>query len=720
MIDNQQDKDLQYAAETVFAMIAATDGETVVSAVPDGYDEVQQGSETMDDTTLQGVLKAAIEASYSWNDIDYRSQQRIDADKYYRGDPTGDEKDGRSKVVSRDVAEAVDSLMPSLMRVFAGGDKMVKFTPNGPGDEEAAEQATDYINHIFMEENDGFMVLYEWFKDALLKKNGIVKTWFEEKTKKTKEVYQGLPIEELEALQSNPDIEIVEITEYTETQQVVEVPTIDQATGVHAVDVPLYDCVAHVVGVEKKICIENVPPDEFILERRAVSLKKCSFCAQRSLRTVSDLIESGFPPDLVESIPAADSEVVIGNTERDVRFNDDTDATLDASVSPDKSMKKVWVVEAYIKVDYDNDGVAEWRKVTLGGNSDAIGSVIIGNEEVDDHPFSGLTPVPMPHKFFGMSVFDQTKDIQDIKTALVRGMLDNMYLVNSPRTGVVDGQVNLDDLLDYRINGVVRMKRTDSLVPITTPFVAPETMTLVNYFDKVRQERTGTNPHGGAINPDALHKTTIVNDLVSQAGMAREELIARIFAETGVKDMFRRIFKLTCMYEDKEKVVRLRNSWVQIDPRSWKDKLDVTAVAGIGMGDKRQQAASAVKVLEIQQAIMDKQGGTDGPLCGKKNVHATLGKLIEAIGWYDIDPYFTDPGTFQPPPPPPPTPTEQMEFEKVRIIQEYEKLQLKEKEIESVDKARKAEHEERMRNIDYMIKKLELAVQGIKLEQTNE
>jgi hypothetical protein len=222
-------------------------------------------------------------------------QRRIDADKYYRGEPLGNELEGRSQVVSRDVAEAVDGAMPSVMRVFAGGEQVVAFDPHGPEDEDAADQATDYINHIFMSENEGFMILYTWFKDAFLKKNGIVKCWHDVRYKRTKDDYDGLTQTELATLQSNPDVQVTNIQQYADT-----IVMQDPQSGMPVPQqVPCFSCTVISVKPEKRIKIENVAPDEFIIERRATSIYTAGFLAHRGKRTISDLLECGYDADKV-------------------------------------------------------------------------------------------------------------------------------------------------------------------------------------------------------------------------------------------------------------------------------------------------------------------------------------------------------------------------------------------------------------------------------------
>ena len=645
-----------------------------------GEDEL---AEPMDEDELKALIAAKVQSSHQWYGTGKLASKRIDADKFYRGEPLGNEQDGRSQVVSRDVAEAVDSIMPSLLRVFCGGDRVVVFQPVGPEDEDAANQATDYINHVFMEENDGFLIFLTWFKDALLKKNGVVKTWYDVKWNRTKERYQGLTQDQLAALQMNPDLNV---TDVQQTQDVVVVP--DPQTGQPTPQpIQVFDCTVIQTQPEKRIKVMNVPPDEFIVERRATSLATAGFLAHRGKRTLDDLIASGFDPELVKDIPATDDRDY--SQERIERFGDEDQLPYGSEGDILNSlMRKVWITEAYVKVDYDGDGYAEWRKVILASDTGDAGSIILSNEEVDEHPFSSITPIPEPHKFFGQSLFDQTKDIQEVKTAVLRGALDSIYLANAPRYGAVEGQVNMDDLLDVRPGGIVRLKNPTGLVPMPTVSVAPQAFQVIEYMDSVRESRTGITRYNQGLNADSLNKTATGIQIINNAGTQRQEMIARVFAETGVKDLFRKIFKLSCQNEDKPRVVQLRGKWVSVNPRDWKDRMDVTTTVGIGMGDKQQQAQISMQMLQLAEKIFQMQGGPQGPLLNLSNVYNMLTKLVEAVGWKNVEPYFNDPKNVDPRTmQKPPSPEDQKNMVQLQMKQydlEMKKMDLEVKRLEAM------------------------------------
>jgi hypothetical protein len=626
----------------------------------------QAPNKSMTDTELLAIINSKINNSHQWYGSGKLASKRINADKYYRGEPMGNEIDGRSQVVSRDVAEAIDSMMPSFMRVFASGDRICVFEPATEKDQDAADQATDYINHIITQDNNGFEIFYTWIKDSLLKKNGIVKIYRDVRNKRTKDVYTGLTLPEFQTLATDPTLTVSDVKQYPDPQNPQSPGPPDQYTGQPTM-VPniVVDCVVVTTKPVKKFVVENVPPDEFIVERRTPSIDKAGFLAHRGKRTISDLLECGFDPDKVASIPPGDDQDY--TQERTERFADEDQMPFTTeSDLLDKSMQRVWITEAYLLVDYDGDGIAEWRKVTVAAQAGESSTVLLGNEETDDHAFADLTPNPECHKFYGESIYDKTHDIQDIKTAVVRGMLDSIYLANAPRYGVVGAGANMDDMLDVRPGGVVRLTNASAIVPLPTVMVAPQAQQIIEYFDKVRQDRVGSGPQTGALSKDILDANAVSAALATDAGQQRLELIARVFAERGFKRLYRRVFQLTCQYQDEARVVRLRNKWVNIDPRDWKDRMDVTVAVGAGSANKVQQAAIAQGILNVQKQVI--AGGGHGKLVTDKNVYNTLVKLVEASGWKTPDPYFTDPDSVPPPPPPGPSPEEKQHMAKMQVL----------------------------------------------------
>lgn len=632
----------------------------------------------MDNRTLANVVQHNVANSIGYTG-DTISEERQTALKYYRGDPFGDEQEGRSKVVSRDVAESVDSLLPSLVKVFTAGEQVVRFEPQEVSDQEAAEQATDYVNWVFNQQNDGFRTLYTWFKDALLQKTGVVKVWWDDVEKKTREEYHNLTPEEYDIIVNDPNIEI-------ETEELDE----DEygEPGIHAVVIK--------TNKEGKCCVAPVPPEEFLIERGATCVEDALFTAHRMRRTVSDLLAEGYDPEKVKAAALSDDEAY--NDERHERLREEDVIDIDRDTALDETTRYVWVIEAYLRVDFDGDGFAEMRRVVTVGDSQYD---VLENDEVDDNPFASLTPIIMPHKFHGMSIADQTMDLQDINSVLWRQTLDNLYLSNAPRS-FVQGDVNMDDVLGpVRAGGVIRGGMNSSLTPIVTPFVARDTFQMMEYVDAQREQRTGVTRYSQGLDANSLNKTATGIGIIQNAAQQRQELIARVFAETGVKRMFRLILRNVTKYQSKPRMIRLRDNWVPMDPRQWKHTYDMTVTVGLGTGNKEQQLGAIMNMLSVDQQIIQLQGGLEGPLVTAKNLYNKLGKLVEASGLKSVETYYTDPEQAQQQPQQP-KPDPEMAKAQADIEREQQKAQ-RLMEIKEAEAARNMQMKENEAALDAQI-----------------
>jgi hypothetical protein len=299
-------------------------------------------------------------------------------------------------------------------------------------------------------------------------------------------------------------------------------------------------------------------------------------------------------------------------------------------------MQEIEVFECYIQTDYDEDGIAELRRVLYAG------SEILENEEADYMPFCSITPIPMPHKFFGQSLADRAMDIQLIKSTITRQILDNLYLANNPRKTAVEGRVNMDDLLSSVVGGVVRVKDPNAIGDLAVPMIASQAFPMLAYLDQIQEKRTGINQASQGLDPNILQNTTATAiAMVQNSAAAKVELIARVFAETGVKDLFRNILHLVCKYQDKERIIRLRGRFVAIDPREWSSEYDISINVGLGTGNKDQQMAMLAMVLDKQEKII--QGyGPSNPLVSVGQYRATLGRMIESAGYKDSSEFFKE------------------------------------------------------------------------------
>ena len=589
----------------------------------------------MRNSEVLALLGQLLENSIGYFEGTIGSERRT-AFKYYLGKPYGNEIEGRSQVVTQDVLEVVENILPSLLRIFTAGEQIVKFDPQGPEDQETAEQCTDYVNYIFMKDNPGFMILYTMFKDALLQKNGFVKHYYKEIEKEIKEEYAGLTDTEYTSLLMAEDVEILEDFERE----------VEAERGMETI----HDVKILKRKKEGRVIVENIAPEEMFVSKNAKSFADSQFIGHRVIKTRAEIIAMGFDKKLVDKLPSySDGFYNQEHTERELYQTDSPDTEYQ---SIDKSTDFIRIVECYTYIDYEKKGKPTLRKITMGGNE----SVILDNEEIDYIPFSMVTPIPMPHLFYGMSVADLVMDLQLMKSTVLRQTMDNMYLQNNARHLVIDGQVQLDDLITSRPGGIVRTKGPGAVTPLATPSFLNEGLAMLEKIDQLKEARTGISRSQMGADPNTIQKShttaTSVNALVN-ASTQRIELIARIFAETGVKDLFKCIMQLVTKYQDKARIIRLRNNFVEMNPTEWADKeMDVSIHVGLGTGNTDHRVNLLSQILNIQQMLV-KEGGY-GRLVDESKIYNTLEKLVVNAGFNSAQPFFVDPSTVPPPPPPDP------------------------------------------------------------------
>jgi hypothetical protein len=563
------------------------------------------------------------------------TKERSDAMDYYMGDVTTDipNEVGRSTVVSSDVADTIEGLMPSLMDILCGGDEVVKFSPVGPEDVQLAEQETDFVNHVFMDKNPGFLILYTFIKDALLQKLGVVKIWTEEDKEGSRETYYNQQMDQLAVmLQQNPNLQVIEHTENED--------------GSH--DVTLESTKAY-----KCHKVEPVPPEEFGISRRAKSVRDATYCFHECpSRTVGDLIAQGYDEAQVNKLSTSN------DSESDEALTRDTveESTGQSADGMNKAGRLVTVTEHYIRMDYRQDGkMALYRVVTGGEDGEVLkrdGKPEI--EQVDMAPFAVMTPIIQPHRLIGRSLADVAMPVQRIKTALMRGMLNNLYMHNAPRPVISQQGVTestIDDVMVHRIGGPIRVKGDPAaaiqwqVVPDITGSIYP----ALEYMDNVRELSTGVTRQGQGVDANALqNQSATAANLQNTAAQARMKLIAKIFAETGIKDLFLLLHATIRRHGDQAETVRLRNQWVQVDPRQWKTRKDLTIDVGLGTGGKQQELANLMHVAEMQKELL--MGGLTN-LVTPQNLYNTSKELTRLIGKKDPDTFFSNPEG-QPPPEP--------------------------------------------------------------------
>ena len=584
-----------------------------------------------------------------------REQQR--ALDYYYGKKLGNEQRDRSQVVLFDVLEVVEWCMPSLIRAFTGSNRVAVFKPKRPEDQKKADLATAFINHVFVDEMDGFQILYDWMKTALLEKNGIVKVYFDDRKMPMVETYTGLSFEELILVLDREGVTPVSVEE-----RVVLINNID--SGIDE-EVTLYDIEIRILKENKRIRVDAIPPEEFLISRQAVKLDdETTFSAHRKKVTISDLVAQGYPSDVLAALPYDDVGPEF-DSNRTARRDDSDNYPTGSGSRTDVASREIWTTECYVRIDEDGDGYSELRKFLVVGDSSVY---IVDDEQINHNPFCSITPIPMPHKFYGQSLADLVTDLQVIRSTILRQMLDHLYLANNPRMAITEGMVEIDDLLTVRPGGLVRQRAPGSIEPMVTQDLPRDTFPMLQYLEQVRSNRTGVMAHGQDLDAGMLSNTTAAA-VASLEGAKQQkiELIARIFASTGLKQLFTKMFEIMATSDTKERQVKLSGEWMQIDPSTFDFEFDVEVEVGQGAGKAGEQIQALNGLMQVQSQMIEK-GGMNY-LVTPKNIFNAATRMAEAMGYPNPELFFQDPDGVEPPPPEP-----NVDMEKVKL--ETEKLKV--------------------------------------------
>ena len=580
--------------------------------------------------------------------------------QYYKAEPIGDlaapDIPDRSSIVASDCADTVNWMLPSLLRPFATAKDSVSAEPASEMCAPNAKLVAESLQHIFWNRNDGFNVLHTLFKDALIQKVGFAKVAWEIVDTDAEETYTGLLPEQVQELLNNPDV--------TPISQEARIEIIQGQ------QVELFDL--QVKRQERKGCckVVNVPPEEMRIHPRARygDDETLLFIAQERYETRAQLEADGYDLSNVSTDQDYSLEEIERMDSQSRWMDDDSDGELE----------RYKVAECYIKLDQDDDGIPEWRRILM------IGSTIMEDDKVDDHPFVYFCPEPMPHVFFGECPVDHAIGPQRLRTALMRGILDNVYLSVNKRMGVIEGQVNLDDLINNRPGGIVRMKSNQALMPIEQGGLDSAAWQLQDWAESWREQRTGYTRYSQGLSPDALNPTATGVALITEKADQRTELVARVAAETAVRILFEKMLKCICRYQDKADQVELFGQWLTIDPREWANGYRIRIEIGLGTGNRDRMAQIMQTIMQIQGPLM--QAGLLPPAAGIMAAR----KFAESAGVVSPEMYFPDPPPPQPPQEPPMPP--QVMVEQMRIQADAQKFQ-----AETQVKTQQADVERQMR-----------------------
>ena len=574
---------------------------------------------------LVGVIKSEMDDASDF--IHQIGSDRAESTEYYLGNEPEGTSSLQSEFISTDVRESILFMLPSIMRTFFGTKKVVEFVPKGPEDIQLAEQQTDYINYIIQQKNNGFQVLYDAFKDALVRKTGFVKVFWDDTVVATTHEYTGLDPQSYQALIIDKDVEIVEESSTTES-----ITTLDPISGEEITqEIPTsYDLTIRRLKQKNQVCIEAIPPEEVLISRHARDLESASYVAHRMVKSVSDLVAMGYDQEEVEQHAGYGGSAVDPESYEEIEARN----PFDNMVYPDRNDsggKDVLYVEHYLFYDFDGDGIDERVRVCSIGN----GLHVVNVEPWDELPICMFCPDPEPHTAIGSCPADYLKPIQAAKSQIMRDTLDSLGHSIFPRMGIVEGQVNIDDVLNTDIGQPIRMRAPGMVQPFAVPFVGKEAFPVLGYLDEAKENRTGVSKASAGLNADALQSSTSQAVSATMSGaQGRVELICRHFAEGGLKDMFKTVNNLVIKHQNAQDVYRLNNKFVPVDPRYWDNDKDIIVNVAISKSSDQEKFAVLQNVAQKQEQIMQLLG-PQNPLVSMQQYANTLTKMIEMAGFKD-------------------------------------------------------------------------------------
>jgi hypothetical protein len=597
--------------------------------------------EATDIDNLVGVIKSEMDDAKDF--IHQIGSERAESTEYYLGNEPEGTSSLQSEFVSTDVRESVLFMLPSIMRTFFGTKKIVEFVPKGPEDIQLAEQQTDYINYLIREKNPGFQVLYDVFKDALVRKTGFVKVFWDDSVTATTHEYSNIDPQSYQALILDKNVEVIKESVTNET--IITFDPISQEEVMQEIP-SSYDLTIRRLKPKDQVCIESVPPEEILISRHARNIETASYVAHRMIKSVSDLVAMGYDPEEIEEYAG------YGGSSLDPESYEEEQARnpFDNMVYPDRNDaggKDVYYVEHYLYYDFDGDGIDERIRVCTAGD----GLHVLNVEPWDELPICMFCPDPEPHTAIGSCPADYLKPIQAAKSQIMRDTLDSLGHSIFPRMGIVEGQVNIDDVLNTDIGQPIRMRAPGMVQPFAVPFVGKEAFPVLGYLDESKENRTGVSKASAGLNAEALQSTTSAAVTATMSGaQGRIELICRHFAEGGLKAMFKTVNNLVIKHQNAQDVFRLNGKFIPVDPRYWDSDKDMVVNVAISKSSDQEKFQVLSQVAVKQEQIMQLLG-PQNPLVSMQQYANTLTRMIELAGFQDAQSFIN---TEVPPMPPMP------------------------------------------------------------------
>lgn len=596
--------------------------------VPDGPDQQPKG---MTPDELLAIVRSEITEAVGFIETT-PEQRRARLLRRYLGEKYGNEQEGYSQVVSRDVFEVVEWALPQLVETFLAGDQVARFDPVGPEDEAEAQQQTDIANHVFLKENNGFLLLSTAFKDALIQEIGIVHWYWEQPERADYEFYEGVTEEQVTVyLANDPDLAI-------------------SAAVPSQYGMGLWDVELRRTYSDGRLCIEAIPPEEFFYSVDARNMADARCVGRQRKITASEMIDMGYDAELVRSL-SGDSGGAQTSGEL-ARISRDKGTGISARNGRRDAEREIDLAEVWVRVDYDGDGISELRRVVVASNGANV-SRLLHHEPATRKPFAVASPIMMPHRFAGISLAETVEDIAEIRTSVLRAYLNGLNLAQRPRTIVLGDAENgayadVDELMSVVPGAVVTEYQPGAIREFPFTDTTAPSLTGLEMLKGMREERTGiTRTWQGVEAPNNLNDTAHGMQMLTNAAGKRLAYIARIFAETLVKDLFTGIAATLKEHQRIAKVVRLRGAWTNVDPTNWRHEYDATVEAGLGYGDKEAALFNANQILALQEKV-GAYPMTMGMVSPDK-VFEALSEAMKHMGFKNAERFFNNPKTTEAP-----------------------------------------------------------------------
>lgn len=609
--------------------------------------------EKMTEEDLVRILRQEDADAASYHDSELAKAQEDGLNRYF-GKKYGNEKDGRSTVVSHDIQDDVNSIMPDLMRCFASPDDLVSIEASNPEDDQPYQIGVNpqtgqpilskktkvdiqaaYGAHVFFKDNRGKENIYDFAFDGLVQRVGIMQVSFEAPEPKPPMEVEGVGPDQLAKYVADPEYEILEQSE---------------EQGPNG---PVFSLSVRRTPAMGRVYITAVPPEEFALTKTARNICEAKYHRRKRPRYLAELMRAY--PDKADDLEALKDKigtdsVLWDDGRKQARHPDD-------NVDPEQSAKddgrrEVALHEEYIRIDFDGDGIVELRHIKR------VGTVVLENIQVDASDYVIWSPNRVSHRAIGLSIADLLEDIQRIRTEITRSYLDSLAGTLSPRTYVnlqALDQDGIDAVVDNDLTAVIGVKGdpNTAVKESPSPDISGPALSALEYFDQRKQEASGNTKHKQGMDPQSLNKTATGIELLQAAARTRIELIAT-WLGVALEDVFKRVFQQLAAHQDKPRQVKLFGEWCEVDPRTWSDDPAVAVNVGEAGVSKHQRLGNLSLIAAKQEQVL-LNAGPSNPLVTIQHLRNTYAQMAQCMGFRDPSLFFGEvPEDFKPEPQPDP------------------------------------------------------------------